>query len=191
MNVNLTLKDRVLSSAAELFYNHGIRAVGVDEVAKHASTTKAGIYRNFESKDHLVAEWLQQQNDQHRDWWLSIYTKYPGDPLKQLKEIIRGVGEALLHSTRGCPLTNSSVELADDDHIARSVVLQHKAWIRNELKSLCKQAKLPSHTTLSEMLFLLMEGAKISTNSFESKCPAKNLASSANALIEAYQQSQK
>jgi hypothetical protein len=110
---------------------------------------------------------------------------------KQLKEIIRGVGEALLHSTRGCPLTNSSVELTDDDHIARSVVLQHKAWIRNELKSLCKQAKLPSHTTLSEMLFLLMEGAKISTNSFESKCPAKNLASSANALIEAYQQSQK
>ncbi|MEN9931040.1 MAG: hypothetical protein RL604_1287 [Pseudomonadota bacterium] len=191
MNVNLTLKDRVLSSAAELFYNHGIRAVGVDEVAKHASTTKAGIYRNFESKDHLVAEWLKQQNDQHRDWWFSIYTKYPGDPLKQLKEIIRGVGEALLHSTRGCPLTNSSVELTDDDHIARSVVLQHKAWIRNELKSLCKQAKLPSHATLSEMLFLLMEGAKISTNSFESKCPAKNLASSANALIEAYQQSQK
>lgn len=191
MNVNLTLKDRVLSSAAELFYNHGIRAVGVDEVAKHASTTKAGIYRNFESKDYLVAEWLKQQNDQHRDWWFSIYTKYPGDPLKQLKEIIRGVGEALLHSTRGCPLTNSSVELTDDDHIARSVVLQHKAWIRNELKSLCKQAKLPSHATLSEMLFLLMEGAKISTNSFESKCPAKNLASSANALIEAYQQSQK
>ena len=70
-------------------------------------------------------------------------------------------------------------------------MLQHKAWIRNELKCLCKQAKLPSPTTLSEMLFLLMEGAKISTNSFESKCPAKNLASSANALIEAYQQSQK
>ena len=191
MTTCLPLKERVLSSASELFYNHGIRAVGVDEVAKHASTTKAGIYRNFESKDHLVAEWLQQQNDQHRDWWLSIYIKYPNDPLTQLKEIIRGVGQALLHSTRGCPLTNSSVELTDDDHIARSVVLEHKAWIRNELKSLCKQAKLPSPAALSEMLFLLMEGAKISTNSFESKCPAKNLASSANALIEAYQQSQK
>jgi AcrR family transcriptional regulator len=191
MNINLTLKNRVLSSASELFYNHGIRAVGVDEVAKHASTTKAGIYRNFESKDHLVAEWLKQQNDQHRDWWLSIYTKHPSDPLKQLKEIIHGVSHALLHSSRGCPLTNSSVELTDDDHIARSVVLEHKAWIRNELKSLCKQAKLPSHSALAEILFLLMEGAKISTNSFESKGPAKNLASSANALIEAYQQSQK
>ncbi|MEY3875483.1 MAG: hypothetical protein RIR50_654, partial [Pseudomonadota bacterium] len=32
----LPLKERVLSSASELFYNHGIRAVGVDEVAKHA-----------------------------------------------------------------------------------------------------------------------------------------------------------
>lgn len=183
------LKERILSSAAELFYHQGIRAVGVEEVAKHAATTKAGIYRNFESKDHLIAEWLQQQNDQHRDWWLSIYVKYPNDPLKQLKEIIHGVGEALLHSTRGCPLTNSSVELTDDDHIARSVVLEHKAWLRNELKSLCKQAKLPSHSALAEMLFLLMEGAKISTNSFESKSPAKNLASSANSLILAYQTS--
>jgi AcrR family transcriptional regulator len=189
MTTCLPLKERILSAAAELFYDHGIRAVGVEEVAKHAATTKAGIYRNFESKDHLIAAWLKQQNDRHRDWWLSIYVKYPNDPLKQIKEIIHGVSELLIASTRGCPLTNSSVELTDDDHIARSVVLEHKAWIRNELKSLCKQAKLPSHAALAEMLFLLMEGAKITTNSFESKGPAKNFASSANALIEAYKQS--
>lgn len=187
MNVSPTLKERVLSSAAELFYNQGIRAVGVDEIAQHAGTTKAGIYRNFESKDHLIAEWLTQKNDQHRDWWLSIYKKHPNEPLKQLKEIISGIGHALLHSSRGCPLTNSSVELTDTDHIARSVILEHKAWIRHELKCLCKQALIPSYPALAEMLFLLIEGAKISTNSFESKGPAKNLAKVANDLIEAYQ----
>jgi AcrR family transcriptional regulator len=46
--------------AAELFYRHGIRAIGVDAIAEAAGTNKMTLYRHFASKDELVAECLRQ-----------------------------------------------------------------------------------------------------------------------------------
>jgi AcrR family transcriptional regulator len=47
-------RERLLDVAAELFQRHGIAAVSLDEVARHAGVTKGAIYGNFESKDALV-----------------------------------------------------------------------------------------------------------------------------------------
>ena len=49
-------RERILSAASELFYRHGIRAVGVDAVAEAAETNKMTLYRHFSSKDELVAD---------------------------------------------------------------------------------------------------------------------------------------
>ena len=53
-------RERILAVAAELFYRHGIRAVGVDAIAEAAGTNKMTLYRHFASKDELVAEYLRQ-----------------------------------------------------------------------------------------------------------------------------------
>jgi AcrR family transcriptional regulator len=44
-------RDRILASAYELFAHNGIRAVGIDEVIRHADVAKATLYRHFSSKD--------------------------------------------------------------------------------------------------------------------------------------------
>src|SRR5260221_12942843 len=49
-------RERILSSALDLFYRHGIHAVGVDAIAEAAATNKMTLYRHFDSKDLLVAE---------------------------------------------------------------------------------------------------------------------------------------
>ena len=46
---------------AELFYRHGIRAVGVEAIAEAAGTNKMTLYRHFASKDELVAEYLRSR----------------------------------------------------------------------------------------------------------------------------------
>src|SRR5712691_5849165 len=48
-------RQRIFDTASELFYLKGIRAVGVETIAAEADTTKMSLYRNFPSKDQLVA----------------------------------------------------------------------------------------------------------------------------------------
>jgi AcrR family transcriptional regulator len=53
-------RERILAIARDLFYERGVRAVGVDEIAEAAGTNKMTLYRHFASKDLLVAECLRQ-----------------------------------------------------------------------------------------------------------------------------------
>jgi len=53
-------RERILSAASDLFYRHGIRAVGVETIAEEAKTNKMTLYRHFTSKDELVAQYLQR-----------------------------------------------------------------------------------------------------------------------------------
>src|SRR5260370_40373317 len=54
-NSDAAPRERILSSALDLFYRHGIHAVGVDAIAEAAATNKMTLYRHFDSKDLLVA----------------------------------------------------------------------------------------------------------------------------------------
>src|SRR6478672_9634211 len=51
-------KQRLLRAADELFYNEGIRAVGIDRVIAHAGVAKGSLYYSFAGKDDLVREYL-------------------------------------------------------------------------------------------------------------------------------------
>ena len=42
-------RERILAVAADLFYRHGIRAVGVEAIAEAAGTNKMTLYRHFAS----------------------------------------------------------------------------------------------------------------------------------------------
>ena len=53
-------RERILIAARELFARHGVHGVGVEAVAEAAGTNKMTLYRHFESKDLLVAEYLRR-----------------------------------------------------------------------------------------------------------------------------------
>ena len=61
-------RQRLVAAAAELFYRHGIRAVGVDAIAEAAGTNKMTLYRHFDSKDELVAEYLRELAARRAFW---------------------------------------------------------------------------------------------------------------------------
>ena len=45
-NSQIPPRARILAAAGELFYRHGIRAVGVDAIAEAAGTNKMTLYTN-------------------------------------------------------------------------------------------------------------------------------------------------
>jgi TetR/AcrR family transcriptional repressor of nem operon len=49
-------RERVVATAARLFRERGIAAVGVAELMAAAGMTHGGFYKHFESKDALIAE---------------------------------------------------------------------------------------------------------------------------------------
>ena len=76
-------RARLLAAAAELFYRHGIRAIGVDAVAEAADTNKMTLYRHFASKDELVAECLREFAREALQRWQHEQA-HPGDPRAQI-----------------------------------------------------------------------------------------------------------
>src|ERR1700689_3928533 len=78
-------RERLLTVAADLFYRHGIRAVGVEAIAEAAGTNKMTLYRHFPSKDELVAEYLRQSASEADECWAHLERAHPGDPLGQLR----------------------------------------------------------------------------------------------------------
>ncbi len=62
-------RDRIFETARDMFYRKGIRAVGVETIAAEAGATKMSLYRNFPSKDELVAEVLREQSREGWQWW--------------------------------------------------------------------------------------------------------------------------
>ena len=52
----------LIATATELFYQDGIRAIGIDAVLAKSGVAKSTLYRTFASKDELIAAVAAEQN---------------------------------------------------------------------------------------------------------------------------------
>ncbi|KAA6223604.1 TetR/AcrR family transcriptional regulator [Streptomyces albofaciens JCM 4342] len=157
-------RERILDAAEELFQSEGILRVGVQAIAERAGTTKMAIYRHFDTKDALVAEWLRIVAADYQAAFDRAEAAHPGRPREQILALARFIAEGLPElSYRGCPFINSLAELPDRSHPARQVIEEHKARQTRRLVGMCAAAGLPDpEQTAAEITFVL-EGAQVST----------------------------
>jgi AcrR family transcriptional regulator len=180
-------RERLMQAAADLFYRHGIRAVGVDAIAEAAGTNKMTLYRHFPSKDELVAEYLRQAAKGADAAMDALAQKYPDDPRAQLKAWLK---ELAAHVTagneRGCALANAAIELPQKDHPVRRVIEECKLAQTKRLAALCADAGLREPEALAEELTLLIEGARVTAQSVGSAGLKERLLGMADAIIAAH-----
>src|SRR4029079_16886735 len=88
-------EERVSAAPEVLFRRYGIRGVGVEAIAEAADTNKMTLYRHFQSKDELIAEWVRSIISQKERIWDELAAKYPDDPTAQLVEWSRRTADAL------------------------------------------------------------------------------------------------
>ena len=55
-------RKRILQAAYGLFRKQGFNRVTMDEIASAAGLTKRTLYHHFESKDRLLADVLEEQD---------------------------------------------------------------------------------------------------------------------------------
>jgi AcrR family transcriptional regulator len=180
-------RDRILTVARDLFYERGVRAVGVDEIAAAAGTNKMTLYRHFASKDLLVAACLREFARESEAEWDRLAAAHPGDARAQLTVwLARMTDHIVADGGRGCALANAAVELAEKDHPARRVIEEVKRAQRDRLVKLCEAAALTEPEFLADELFLLLEGARVSAQSVGADGPAARLVRMGEAIIASH-----
>ena len=180
-------RERILAVAADLFYRHGIRAVGVDSIAEAAGTNKMTLYRHFASKDQLIAEYLRSVAEKASSSWDKLAAQHPANPRAQLRGWLENmVGHVANGDERGCPLTNAAVELPENDHPARRVIEAFKTAQRRRIIELCASAELAEPEMLADELFLLLEGARVTAQSIGREGLGDRLIRMGEAMIAAH-----
>ncbi len=154
------VRDRIFDTACELFYQHGIRSVGVDAIAAEAGTNKMSFYRSFESKDALVAEYLRERQREFWEWWEATIAAYPDDPRRQIESLFEAhLATVKDKACRGCALGNAAGEMADDDDVLSELVRHFKKDVRKRLRKMAHELGARDPEALGDALMLLMDGS--------------------------------
>jgi AcrR family transcriptional regulator len=181
------VRDRIFETACDLFYRHGIRAVGVDAIASEAGTNKMSFYRSFGSKDELVAEYLRERQRDFWSWWNATIQPYAGNPRRQIEALFGSLAAQVeQQSCRGCALGNAAVEMSDDNDALSTLVRDYKIEVRRELRKLAQGLGARDADTLGDSLMLLMDGSYFTRLVFPGDSgPVSAVMSAVKALIEA------
>jgi AcrR family transcriptional regulator len=179
--------EKLREVASQLFYKHGIRAVGVDEIVNQTGVTKPTLYRSYASKDELVSACLLERIAAMRCTLDEIASRHAGNPAGEIRAIVACYAELIATPDfRGCPVTNAAVEFPEDDHPVRDVSERSKAAVRARLTALTRQLGVDEAETLADGLTLLIEGACTIRHTSGSEGPSAALVKAAEALLQAF-----
>jgi AcrR family transcriptional regulator len=158
MSDRLSPRDRLLSTAARLFYGEGIHTVPVDRLVTEAGVTRATFYRHFPAKEDLVAAYLQAMDQKIR---AGIEAATKGKSTEDaVHAILDFFGEQTCgNGFRGCAFINAAAEYSNPRDPVRVAVAAHRAWFRDTVSHYVAELGLPDHEYVVATLVLLRDGA--------------------------------
>jgi AcrR family transcriptional regulator len=153
-------RTRLVETATELFYQEGIRAVGIDTVVARSGVSKSSLYRTFASKDELIAAFAESENLRFWRWWDETVERYADAPSRQLRALLEGIGEQIASPQfRGCPFINLANEFPDREHPGTAIACANKREMRERLRAIARAVGARNPQRLGDQLALLIDGA--------------------------------
>ncbi|MBV2187430.1 MAG: TetR/AcrR family transcriptional regulator [Rhizobium sp.] len=154
-------RENIISAAAKLFYDEGIRRVSVDAIADAAGITKRTLYYHFESKDDLVAAYLEQRDQPSFERFQQWFAEAEGPLAERIRAIfIRLAAFARHPKWKGCGFLRTSAELANmPGHPAIKIGVAHKRRLEDWLSALFDAEGMGKPHALARQIILLLDGA--------------------------------
>lgn len=152
-------KGRILEIANELFYEDGIRNVGVDRIISASSVTKATFYKHYRAKDNLIVEYITAR---HRTVRANTEALIAGadSPEDALRLFVADIAAEIARpGFRGCPFINAAAEFPDADHPVRRIVTSHREWYVDTLAEMLREMGHPVPGDAADELLLARDGA--------------------------------
>jgi AcrR family transcriptional regulator len=154
------LREKILSTATNLFQTQGINSTGVDNIVAVAGTTKMTLYKYFRTKEALILEVLQTSQQDFQTWLdekLSSSSKKPSDKIQQLFDYV----EEWVNSPAfvGVAFIKASAEFPNEENPIHQLSNQQSREFRQFIGKLASEASIKDADGLALQLSLLFEGA--------------------------------
>lgn len=153
-------RERIASTAYDLFLERGVRAVGINEIISRAGVAKATFYSHFPSKDSLVLEFFERRQSVFTIGYLGAeFERRCTTPRDQLLAIF-DIFDDWFHMPdfTGCPYIRALIESGSGSVIG-AASLAYLRDIRAEVESAAVAMELADPEELADCWMLLMQGA--------------------------------
>jgi AcrR family transcriptional regulator len=156
------IRERILSTAYELFSRRSIRDVGVNELIESSGVAKSTFYRHFPSKDELVLAVLARRDQL---WFTGVVAeaqRRSATPEEELLVIFDVFADRL---GSGGYKTNMLIKVLMEmgpDHPLGQASVTYLARIRGYVQALAEDAGLEHCELLARAWHLLLKGSIIS-----------------------------
>jgi AcrR family transcriptional regulator len=160
----LGVKERVIATASDLFYNQGYNQTGINQIIAEAGVAKASMYQHFRSKEdiavaYLIARhsmWMGKLNDS-----VSIQNTSKGKVIGCFDYLTAWLTDV---NFRGCGWQNIITDLPNGHDKIRDQAVYHKNDLRNWIQDLLKEAGDYDESQAEDVgdeVLILIEGAII------------------------------
>ena len=155
-------RQRLLSTATELFTTEGIRVIGIDRILREADVAKASLYSLFGSKDKLVVAYLEALDEQWRTSWHARIDDL-NDPRQEILAFFdKCIADMPEMNFRGSHFQNAASEYpmpeTETEHEIRAAAAAHQDWCRQTLTSKCAAIGAAEPELLANKVLVLLDG---------------------------------
>ena len=156
----ISVREKILLTAHDLFYSSGFKATGVDTIIKQAKVTKVTFYRHFPGKSLLIVAYLHYRHEIWIDWFESTLRRHLAagkTPASALSDTLyEWFISALFH---GCAFINASAEAKSEENEGeiKDICRNHKTETKEKIASL---TGITDEKTVNEIM-MLIDGAII------------------------------
>jgi AcrR family transcriptional regulator len=173
-------RERIVRTVDRLFYQNGIRAVGVNEIVKELGISKKTLYRHFRSKGEMIEAYLLARSSARP----ILITSEP--PVEQILASFEWVERSLAKARefRGCAFLNAIAELGDDEPQARSIAVAYKESRRTWFRDLLAKLEVDDPEGLATQLSILIDGAYAAVLTHNDPTMARPATAAARILLK-------
>ena len=159
-DTKISVRDKILLTAHDLFYSTGFRATGVDTLIKASKVTKVTFYRHFPSKSLLILAYLHYRHEIWINWFESTLRRHLDEGEIPADAISATLYEWFISPDfHGCAFINASAEAKSEDIESeiKEICRSHKSETKKIIALLTKSA---DERVVNEIM-LLIDGAII------------------------------
>jgi AcrR family transcriptional regulator len=156
-------RERIVSTAIDLFYRHGFNAVGIDRILADAGVGKTTFYKYFAGKDDLMVEAVRKRDAWETFAWGRAVQGFAGDdPVAQLIGFFEVLDQWFgAPDFGGCMFINVALEFPNPNDPVHQAAAEYKRKGHDHYLALAAQAGIVDAETFADQYTMLLEGALI------------------------------
>lgn len=179
------VKERIVETASELFYNNGYNRTGINEILAKSGVAKASMYQHFRSKEEIGVEYLKHMEAEGNEKLSARIDAQPKGKAKILAILDHVADFFESGSFRGCWSLNTIAEISQDDKLMMQEIIRQKramkAWFLNLVE---ENVAASNPSDMANRLYMMYEASLMEARVFNEKWPIETARAMSEEIIE-------